>query len=77
MPVFSELLEHKRRREAVQLATALAGLILLALTVLTLLFILVAPYLMPLFTGDESRPRSTTSPSACRGCCSRSSSCSG
>ena len=56
VPVFSELLEHKRRREAVQLAAALAGLILLALTVLTLLFIFVAPVLMPLLTGDESTP---------------------
>ena len=56
VPVFSELLEHKRRREAVQLAAALAGLILLALTVLTLLFIFIAPVLMPLLTGDESTP---------------------
>ena len=56
VPVFSELLEHKRRREAVQLAAALAGLILLALTVLTLIFIFAAPLLMPLLTGDESTP---------------------
>src|SRR5215207_512026 len=56
VPVFSELLEHKRRREATQLAAALAGLLLVALTALTLLFILVAPVLMPLFTGDESTP---------------------
>src|SRR5215212_2808926 len=56
VPVFSELLEHKRRREAVQLAAALAGLILVALTLLTLGFILIAPVLMPLLTGDESTP---------------------
>jgi putative peptidoglycan lipid II flippase len=56
VPVFSELLEHKRRREALQLAAALAGLLLVALTALTLAFILIAPYLMPLFTGDESTP---------------------
>jgi len=56
VPVFSELLEHRRRREAAQLAAALAGLLLLALGALTLLFILVAPYLMPLFTGDEFTP---------------------
>ena len=56
VPVFSELLEHKRRREALQLASALAGLLLVALTALTLAFILIAPVLMPLFTGDESTP---------------------
>ena len=56
VPVFSELLENKRRREAMQLASALAGLLLVALTALTLLFILVAPVLMPLFTGAESTP---------------------
>jgi len=56
VPVFSELLENKRRREALQLASALAGLLLVALTALTLVFILVAPVLMPLFTGDESTP---------------------
>jgi putative peptidoglycan lipid II flippase len=56
VPVFSELLENKRRREALQLASALAGLLLVALTALTLVFILVAPALMPLFTGDEFTP---------------------
>jgi putative peptidoglycan lipid II flippase len=56
VPVFSELLEHKRRREATQLAAALAGLLLVALTALTLAFILLAPLIMPLFTGDESTP---------------------
>jgi putative peptidoglycan lipid II flippase len=56
VPVFSELLENKRRREALQLASALAGLLLVALTALTLAFILIAPVLMPLFTGDESTP---------------------
>ena len=54
VPVFSELLENKRRREALHLASALAGLLLVALTALTLVFILVAPALMPLFTGSES-----------------------
>jgi putative peptidoglycan lipid II flippase len=54
VPVFSELLEHKRRREALHAASALAGLLLLALTALTLLFILVAPWLMPLFTDDAT-----------------------
>src|SRR5215217_8828111 len=31
VPVFSDLLEHKRRKEALQLASALAGLLLVAL----------------------------------------------
>jgi putative peptidoglycan lipid II flippase len=56
VPVFSELLENKRRRDALHLATALAGLLLVALGTLTLAFILLAPVLMPLFTGDESTP---------------------
>ena len=56
VPVFSELLEHKRRREAIQLASALAGLILVVLGALTLVFIAVAPWLMPLFTGDTFTP---------------------
>jgi putative peptidoglycan lipid II flippase len=56
VPVFSELLENKRRREALQLASALAGLLLVVLGTLTLAFILLAPVLMPLFTGDESTP---------------------
>jgi putative peptidoglycan lipid II flippase len=56
VPVFSELLENKRRREALQLASALAGALLVVLGTLTLAFILLAPLLMPLLTGDESTP---------------------
>ena len=56
VPVFSELLEKQRRREALQLASALAGLLLVALGTLTLAFIALAPVLMPLFTGDQSTP---------------------
>jgi putative peptidoglycan lipid II flippase len=56
VPVFSELLENKRRREAYQLAAALAGLILVALTIVTVVFILAAPAIIPLFTGDEFTP---------------------
>jgi len=54
VPVFSELLEHKRRREALQLAGALFGLILTVLSVVTVLFVLAAPLIMPLFTDDPS-----------------------
>jgi putative peptidoglycan lipid II flippase len=56
VPVFSELLVEKRRREAIHLAGALAGLLLVALTALTLVFIVAAPVVMPLFTGDEFTP---------------------
>src|ERR671910_387033 len=53
VPVFSELLERKRRREALHAASAMAGLLLVALTLITLAFIALAPVVMPLVTGDE------------------------
>ncbi|HWT22112.1 MAG TPA: murein biosynthesis integral membrane protein MurJ [Solirubrobacteraceae bacterium] len=56
VPVFSELLVEKRRREAIHLASALAGLLLVGLSLLTVGFILAAPAIMPLFTGDEFTP---------------------
>jgi putative peptidoglycan lipid II flippase len=52
VPVFSDLLEHKRRREALQLASALAGLLLVVLGAIALLFIWLAPIVIPVFTGD-------------------------
>ncbi|HET6547369.1 MAG TPA: murein biosynthesis integral membrane protein MurJ [Solirubrobacter sp.] len=56
VPVFSELLEQKRRKEAYELAAALAGLLLVALTVITVAFIALAPIIIPPFTGDEFTP---------------------
>ena len=56
VPVFSELLEQKKRKEAIELAAALAGLLLVALTVITLVFILLAPVIIPPITGDEFTP---------------------
>jgi putative peptidoglycan lipid II flippase len=53
VPVFSELLEHRRRREAYALASALAGLLLLVLGVITIVFVALAPVIIPPFTGDE------------------------
>ena len=53
VPVFSELLEQGRRREASALAAALCGLILVVLGAITLVFIAVAGVLVPLLTGDE------------------------
>src|SRR4051794_11469633 len=53
VPVFTEDLEHGRKREAFRLASTLIYLVTLVLTVLTIVFILIAPVLMPLFTGTK------------------------
>ncbi len=53
VPVFTELLEQRRRREAVQLASTLFLLILMVLGALTVLLIVGAGVVMPLFTGKE------------------------
>jgi putative peptidoglycan lipid II flippase len=53
VPVFTELLEQRRRRDAFRLASTLFFLILGVLGSITVVFVLVAPWLMPLFTGDE------------------------
>jgi putative peptidoglycan lipid II flippase len=50
VPVFTELLEKGRRREAFQVASSLFFLITLILGGLTLVFLLAAPVVMPLFT---------------------------
>ena len=52
VPVFTELLEKGRRREAFQLASTFVVLIVAALTTISVFFVLVAPYLMPVLTGD-------------------------
>lgn len=57
VPVFTELLEKGRRREAFQLASTFVVLIVAALSTLCVFFVLVAPYLMPALTaGDEFTP---------------------
>jgi len=53
IPVFTEMLEEKRRKEAFRLASTLFLIMLAALGALTALFILLAPVIVPLFTGDE------------------------
>ncbi|MGX6449371.1 murein biosynthesis integral membrane protein MurJ, partial [Patulibacter sp. S7RM1-6] len=55
VPVFTELLEQKRRREAVLLLSTLFWVILGALSVLCAVAMLAAPLYMPLFVGDEVR----------------------
>jgi putative peptidoglycan lipid II flippase len=54
VPVFTELLEHKKRKEAFELAGALFGLILAVLSVITVVFIAAAGLIMPLFTDDAA-----------------------
>jgi putative peptidoglycan lipid II flippase len=53
VPVFTELLEKRRRQEAFQLAGALFGLILVVLGAVMVLFIGIAPLVMPLLTGGD------------------------
>lgn len=53
VPVFTELLEHKQRRQALHLAGALFGLILAVLGLVTVVFMLLAGVIMPLFTAPE------------------------
>jgi putative peptidoglycan lipid II flippase len=53
VPVFTELLEKGRRKDAYQLASTLLFLIVAVLGVITVAFIVLAPTVMPLFTGDE------------------------
>jgi putative peptidoglycan lipid II flippase len=56
VPVFTELLEQRRRREALQLASTLFLVILGGLGSLTALFILLAPVIMPALAGDQFTP---------------------
>jgi putative peptidoglycan lipid II flippase len=53
VPVFTELLHQGRKREAHQLAASLLGLLLVVLGAVTLLFIVGAGVVMPLFTSSE------------------------
>ena len=57
VPVFTELLEKGRKREAFQLASTFVVLIVAALTAICVFFVLIAPLLMPALTpGDEFTP---------------------
>jgi putative peptidoglycan lipid II flippase len=51
VPVFTDLLQQGRRREALRLASTLFWLLLIGLGALTAVFILAAGVIMPLFTG--------------------------
>lgn len=56
VPIFTELQEHGRKREAFRLATTLLMVIFVALTALTLLFIATAGVLIPLVTPTKLAP---------------------
>ena len=53
VPVFTDLLEHGRRREAFRLASTLFWLILIVLGSLTLVGIVLAGVILPLFNGPN------------------------
>lgn len=53
VPVFSDLLQQGRRRDALKLASQLAWIVLLGLSAITAAAILLSPVVVPLFTGDE------------------------
>ena len=73
VPVFTDLLVKEKRRDAFLLASTLAAVIVGGLGSITVLFILIAPWLMPLLADT---PSSTPSRPGCRRCCSRSCCCS-
>ena len=56
VPVFTELLEKGRKREAFQLASTFVVLIVAALSTICVFFVLAAPTIMPLLTGDDFSP---------------------
>jgi putative peptidoglycan lipid II flippase len=53
VPIFTELLQDGRRREAFKLASDLFWLILIGLGLLTVIYIGLADLIMPLFTGTK------------------------
>jgi putative peptidoglycan lipid II flippase len=60
VPVFTELLEQKRRQEAFRLASTLLFVILLILGAITAFFVLAAGLIMPVFTGHTFDHELTT-----------------
>jgi putative peptidoglycan lipid II flippase len=53
VPVFTDLLQQGRKREAFRLASTLLWIMVIALAVITAFFILVAGVVMPLFIGPK------------------------
>ncbi|HEV3282800.1 MAG TPA: murein biosynthesis integral membrane protein MurJ, partial [Solirubrobacteraceae bacterium] len=52
VPVFTDLLQQGRRKEALRLASTLFWILLIVLGAVTAVFILAAGFVMPLFTGS-------------------------
>jgi putative peptidoglycan lipid II flippase len=57
VPVFTDLLQQGRRREAFRLASSLFWILLIVLGAVTTVFILLAGTIMPLFTGSTFTPQ--------------------
>ena len=57
VPVFTELLQQGRRRDAYRLASTFVVLIVAALTAITVFFVLAAPLIMPPLTGKNFTPQ--------------------
>jgi putative peptidoglycan lipid II flippase len=57
VPVFTELLQQGRRRDAYRLASTFVVLIVAALTTISVFFVLVAPVLMPPLSGKHFTPQ--------------------
>ncbi len=53
VPVFTDLLQQGRRKEAVRLASTLLWIMLIVLGAITAFFILAAGFIMPLFIGPD------------------------
>ncbi len=60
VPVFTELLQKGRKKEAFRLASTLFWIMLIALGAVTAFFILAAGVIMPLFVGDTFKPELTS-----------------
>ena len=60
VPIFTEMLQDGRKREAFKLASDLFWLILIGLGLLTLIYIGLADLIMPLFTGTKFTAHDTT-----------------
>ncbi len=56
VPVFTDLLQQGRRKEALRLASTLFWIMLIVLGAITAFFILAAGVIMPLFTGPKFTP---------------------
>ncbi len=61
MPVFTDLLQQGRKKEALRLASTLFWIMLIVLGAVSAFFILAAGTIMPLFIGPDLQRRRWTS----------------